>query len=166
MSGCTGEIRLLVHHPGPALVVLAPELVKKIRSLLSPLGLRLEEGRGTFFVAGEKESEVMRVSSALSTALSGAVEGRRDTVVLLEDADLSEVEETLAGVQRVREQAARWRQAGLPTRFPSDRRNWDRMLEILLFIEEVPLPEERFVRLLRRAEELHAEALARDLQAT
>jgi hypothetical protein len=140
--------------------------VGKIRSLLSPLGLRLEEGRGTFFVAGEKESEVMRISSVLSIALSGAVEGRREAVVLLEDADLSEVEETLAGVRRVREQAARWRQAGLPTQFSSDRRNWDKLLEILLLIEEVPLPEERFVRLLQRAGELHAEALARGLQAT
>ena len=166
MSGCTGEIRLPVLRPGPALVVLAPELVGKIRSLLSPLGLRLEEAGGALLVVGEEESEVLRVSSALSSALSEAVEGRRDAVVLLEDADLSEVEETLAGVQRVREQVTRWRQVGLPTQFSSDRRNWDKMLEILLFIEEVPLPEERFVHLLQRARELHAEALARDLQAT
>jgi hypothetical protein len=159
------KLSLLLPFPGPSLVVLAPELRRRIEALLSPLGLRLEEDGEALLVAGEEESEVLRVSSALSNALSEAAEeGRGKAVAVLENADLSGVEEALAEVRRIREQVARWREAGLPARVSPSWKSWSELEEILLLVEAVPLSEERLSSLLERAWDLFAEALVHALE--
>jgi len=148
------------------LVLLGPGLVEKIRSLLIPFGLRLEEGKGALFVAGEREREVKRVASILSIALSEAAGKEKEEAVVLEDADLSEVEEELANIRRMREQEDLWRKAGLPEPSEAAWRGWWAVEEMALLVREVALSDDRFRKVLEEARILYARILAREVHST
>ena len=156
----------MVLCPRPVRIRLGPRLVERIRSLLSPFGLRLEEEGKFIIVVGRREDEVRHVASSLFAALSEGVKGKGEGTVVLEDADLSSVERELAKIKRLRKQRRLWRRAGLPDSLEAARRGWWSLEQKALSIETVPLGENQFREVLKEARILHARALAREIHST
>jgi len=159
----------------PVRVSLDSRLVKKIKSLLAPLGFWLEKKGRSLFVVGGREDEVSRVALSLSIPLSLVAEGKRwgkitlkgrKIKIVLEDADLSEMVEELTKIRRLREQRELWRRAGLPDPLEAGRRGWWVLEQKALFVGEVPLSDEELQRRLEEAKILCARTLAHEIQNT
>jgi len=163
MRGCTYKRlhRVLVFRSE-----VDPKLIERIRSLLSPLGLRLEE-RGEFlFVVGESWDEVIHVAFCLSVALSLSLTAGGKEEGKIAHADLSEVEEVLAKIRRLREQKELWRRAGLPEPSEAGLRGWRALRQKGLFVGKEVLSDEELQRTLEDARILYARALAREIYST
>jgi len=161
--GESWKLELLVLRPRPVRILLAPKLMEKIRSLLAPLGLRLEEEGRFIFVAGKRKDEARMVATSLSAVLSGEVEGKGEGSVVLEDADLSRVERELAKIRQLRRQRSLWKRAGLPEPLEAAVRGWFALERKARLIEAVPLGKDRLREVLEEARVLYARILAREI---
>jgi len=160
--------------------------MEKIKSLLTPLGFRLERGERFLSVIGEQITEVTHVASSLSLALFLATggkekgeelreddlfvslffEGKGEETIVLEDADLSRVERELAKIKRLREQRELWRRAGLPDSCEAAKRGWWHLKREARLVETVPLGEDQLQKVLEEARVLYARTLAREIHST